>query len=185
MSDENTPFLESELELAAMELSLTVAKNISAARNALNLSQDALAERAQISRATLIQIEGGRVDPQLSTLAKLAAALDSSPSMLLMKKSDLEAIAKIDHEEMREKTESAIGEKKVQEMQLLMNSGMDRQRIQAARMGGSYSRTMGLASGVSGAAIGTMLVPGIGTVIGATLGAFLAKAMVRSDHEPK
>lgn len=46
-------------------------------RAELNLSQRELASRAGIGHGHLSQIENGLVDPKLSTLRRLAAAMDA------------------------------------------------------------------------------------------------------------
>ena len=44
-------------------------------RTERNLTQDAFAKKARISREYVARLEGGRQDPTLSTLQKLAKAL--------------------------------------------------------------------------------------------------------------
>lgn len=178
MSDREHLFTETEMSIRSVEVSLIVAKNISAARNALNISQDDLAERALISRATLIQIESGRADPLLSTIVKLASALEISPTILLMGKNEIEAIAQVSKSNECRTTLAELDEEKVQEMERLVESGMDRNRNKAAKMGGEMSGAISSAAGaIPGAAIGTILLPGLGTVIGATLGALFGKTL--------
>ena len=46
------------------------------ARKAANLTQAELAERAGLSRMTVQRLEGGNLDPRLSTLQELARVLD-------------------------------------------------------------------------------------------------------------
>ena len=46
-------------------------------------SQEALAERAELNRSYLGEVERGRATPSLVTIFKLARALDLSPSSLL------------------------------------------------------------------------------------------------------
>jgi transcriptional regulator with XRE-family HTH domain len=45
------------------------------ARKATGLTQAALAERAGVTRMTVQRIEGGQIDPRLSTLQEMARAL--------------------------------------------------------------------------------------------------------------
>ncbi len=47
------------------------------------LTQDELAKRAGISRATVAAIEAQKAEPQFSTIRKLAAALECSPEDLM------------------------------------------------------------------------------------------------------
>lgn len=47
-------------------------------RNALDLTQSKLAERADVSQPLIARIEGGDVDPRLSTLRRIVNALDET-----------------------------------------------------------------------------------------------------------
>jgi len=47
-------------------------------RTALDLTQSALAEMAGVSQPLIARIEGGDVDPRLSTLRRIVAALDEA-----------------------------------------------------------------------------------------------------------
>ena len=47
-------------------------------RNALELTQSALAERAGVSQPLIARIEGGDVDPRLSTLRRIVTALEEA-----------------------------------------------------------------------------------------------------------
>ena len=53
----------------------TMAMRLKTLRKARGMSQEALAERADISRTYLARLETARQDPTLSTLEKLAKAL--------------------------------------------------------------------------------------------------------------
>ena len=53
----------------------TMAMRLKTLRKARGMSQEALAERAGISRTFLARLETARQDPTLSTLEKLAKAL--------------------------------------------------------------------------------------------------------------
>ena len=50
--------------------------HLAQARKAAGLTQAELAERAGLSRMTVQRLEGGNLDPRLSTLQQLARALD-------------------------------------------------------------------------------------------------------------
>ena len=52
-------------------------------RTERNLTQDSLAKKARISREYVARLEGGRQDPTLSTLQKLAKALQVEVGELL------------------------------------------------------------------------------------------------------
>lgn len=69
---------EQEAALAAL-----VSERIAALRRSRKLSFDALARRAGVSKGTLVQIEQQRANPSISTLCRLAAALDVSVADLV------------------------------------------------------------------------------------------------------
>lgn len=60
-----------------------VAQRISALRKTLGLSFEALAQRAGVAKGTLVQIEAQRANPSISTLCRLAAALQVSVADLV------------------------------------------------------------------------------------------------------
>lgn len=64
-----------------------LARNIKAARNRLNLSQEELAERAEIDRTYVSGIERQVRNPTITVVAKFAAALETTTAQLLDKKS--------------------------------------------------------------------------------------------------
>jgi transcriptional regulator with XRE-family HTH domain len=64
-------------------LSATVARRIASLRRSHDLSFDGLAQRAGVSKGTLVQVEQGRANPSISTLCRLAAALDVSVADLV------------------------------------------------------------------------------------------------------
>jgi DNA-binding XRE family transcriptional regulator len=53
----------------------TVADQLLVARLARQVTQEALADRAGVRRATVADVEAGRIDPKASTLTALAEAL--------------------------------------------------------------------------------------------------------------
>ena len=64
-----------------------LSENIKKHRLKLGISQDALARKADIPYSTLIKIESGnRSDPRISTLSKIADALDVSIDKLMDRK---------------------------------------------------------------------------------------------------
>jgi transcriptional regulator with XRE-family HTH domain len=67
-----------ELAVAA-----AVANRISALRKAQDLTFDALARRAGVSKGTLVQIEQERANPSIATLCRLATALGVSVAELV------------------------------------------------------------------------------------------------------
>jgi XRE family transcriptional regulator, regulator of sulfur utilization len=52
-------------------------------REAKGLSQTALAKRSKLSREHIVRLEGGRYDPTVTTLTKLAKALGVPVTALL------------------------------------------------------------------------------------------------------
>lgn len=57
--------------------------NLRAARKKLKLTQEQVAERSGVHPTEVSRIEAGKRDPQVSTLRKLAAAVEVSPGDLL------------------------------------------------------------------------------------------------------
>lgn len=57
--------------------------NLRAARKKLKLTQEQVAERSGVHPTEVSRIEAGKRDPQVSTLRKLAAALEVPPGDLL------------------------------------------------------------------------------------------------------
>jgi len=58
-------------------------KNLRAARKKLGLTQEEVAERSGVQAGEISRIETGKRDPQVSTLEKLAAAVELKPGRLL------------------------------------------------------------------------------------------------------
>lgn len=58
-------------------------KNLRAARKRLELTQEEVAHRSGLEPAEISRIEGGKRDPRVSTLEKLAKALEVDPGQLL------------------------------------------------------------------------------------------------------
>ena len=61
----------------------TFGEMILARRKAAGFTQDQLAQKVQLSRAQVANLEGGRGDTSLKTLQRFADALDCSPRDLL------------------------------------------------------------------------------------------------------
>lgn len=60
-------------------------KNLRAARKRLALTQEEVAHRSGLEPAEISRIESGKRDPRVSTLEKLAKALEVDPGQLLKK----------------------------------------------------------------------------------------------------
>ncbi|HEX5928295.1 MAG TPA: helix-turn-helix transcriptional regulator [Solirubrobacterales bacterium] len=58
-------------------------KNLRAARKELGLTQEEVASRSGVQAGEISRIENGKRDPQVSTLEKIAAALEMTPGRLL------------------------------------------------------------------------------------------------------
>lgn len=61
----------------------TIGENIKALREQSGLTQDALAEAADVNRVTLVKYESGKSIPGAKVLSRLAAALHVSSDVLL------------------------------------------------------------------------------------------------------
>lgn len=57
--------------------------NLKAARTRLGLTQEQVAERSGVHATEVSRIEAGKRDPQVSTLVRLAKAVDVEPGELL------------------------------------------------------------------------------------------------------
>jgi transcriptional regulator with XRE-family HTH domain len=58
-------------------------KNLRAARKKLGLTQEDVAERSGVQAGEVSRIERGKRDPQVSTVERLAAAVEVPPGQLL------------------------------------------------------------------------------------------------------
>ena len=76
-------------------LAAAVAQRISTLRKTQNLSFDALARRAGVSKGTLVQIEQERANPSISTLCRLAAAFGVSVADLVAAPAEAPAAIRI------------------------------------------------------------------------------------------
>lgn len=150
---------------------LRLARNLTAARVALGWTQETLAEAAQVSRATIVQIEHGLGDPRLSTLSQLAQSLGISLFWLLMGRAELQALGEVLEYLPPDPRLQRLTPSRFNELQQLVASGMIVQRKKAARHGATLARAAGLPeAAVVTTAIATAILPGPGTVVGATLG---------------
>lgn len=147
-----------------------VARNLVAARSALGISQDKLAEDAGVSRATIILVESAEGDPRLSTIAALAEALGISPVFLLLGREELEAIERVATCPDAARVREHLSDDELETMRRLLSSGIPKNTTKAVAMGTNAAAAAGVAAGaLVGAAIGTVLLPGVGTVLGVGL----------------
>jgi transcriptional regulator with XRE-family HTH domain len=58
-------------------------KNLRAARRRLGLTQEEVAERSGVQAGEISRIETGKRDPKVSTLERLAKAVEMKPGQLL------------------------------------------------------------------------------------------------------
>jgi transcriptional regulator with XRE-family HTH domain len=152
-----------------------LARNLVAARVAAGVTQQQLAERADVSRATIAQIEAGVSDPKFSTILQLARALNVDPLLLLLGTNELATIASLLKLDLASPQYEQLRTSDLREIQRLVNSGMVRDRVNAARLGAAAAQAAGYATEASiGAAIGAAISPGQGTVLGAALAQLLS-----------
>ena len=64
-------------------MELPTPRDLRERRTALDLTQSELAERADVSQPLIARIEGGDVDPRLSTLRRIVTALDEAESAVM------------------------------------------------------------------------------------------------------
>lgn len=73
---------------------LSIGQLIPLIRKQLRMSQRILATRAKIQQSTIARIESGRLDPNISTLKKIADAMACDLLTTIVPRSDLEATRK-------------------------------------------------------------------------------------------
>lgn len=163
-----------------------LAKNLVVAREVLGVTQQELAQRADISRATIAQIETGYSDPRLSTIVDLATALGIPPIVLLTGSDDVRAL--VDLWELAGTTDadphSAVPllQHEVERMRRYLGSGMLKDRLRAARIGAAVARAAGAGSASEVcSAIFSAVIPGQGTVLGTQLGRVLSECQSCSN----
>jgi transcriptional regulator with XRE-family HTH domain len=172
-------FIESNVSNFHESIDAVLAKNLVVARIVLGVTQQELAHRADISRATIAQIETGYSDPRLSTIADLAAALGIPPIILLAGSDDVRAIVDLMGSSPDGATSSRPVEVQpadVERMRRFLRSGMLKDRVRAARVGAAVARSAG-AGGASEvcSAIFSAVIPGPGTVAGTRLGRVISE----------
>lgn len=166
------------------DYSQALGRSLVAARTANHMTQQELAKASGVSRATIAEIESGKGDPRLSNIVALAQALRTSPMMLLLEKG---ALTQEVAQQLQERTDSLnVPLESVEKMNGFLNSDSRSGPQHAAREG---IRALGVGGGSGvGAAIGSVLIPGIGTIVGAALGGLLgewsAKEAVARERGP-
>lgn len=159
----------------------TLAKNLIVARIIRGMTQKQLADVSNVSRATIAQLETGYSDPRLSTVVELARGLGLPAVLLLIGVVEVQALIKLprrfDAHGIR------VDPTNVARMKALNNTGLLKDRLQAARLGAAsagdagdtaYNRPSDSELSEVIAAIFTAFEPGEGTITGAVLGRLLA-----------
>jgi DNA-binding XRE family transcriptional regulator len=168
--------MNKSLTIQRQKVNANFAKNLVLARNAVELTQSNLSEISNVSRTTIAQIESGEGDPRLSTVIDIATSLGVSPILLLMGSDEMNALVN-----MKTKINDIdLSNNDIDEMERLISTGIDKNKIKAAKLG--VSSTIGLSS--VGAAIGTVLLPGVGTIAGAIYG-YLSSNQAKSKDSNK
>lgn len=75
--------MQEQYKKKRQELSLALSEVIGDLRKKSKKSANLFANEIEISKTTILKIEKGQLDPQLSTFCRIASALNVSPSELL------------------------------------------------------------------------------------------------------
>ena len=158
------------------------------ARLVLGVTQQELAQRADISRATIAQIETGYSDPRLSTIVDLAGALGIPPIVLLTGSEDVRALVNllelVSAPESDLQSAVPVPQTEVERMQRFLRSGMLKDRLRAARIGAAVARAAGAGSASEVcSAIFSAVLPGQGTVLGMQLGRVISECQSCSNDK--
>lgn len=144
----------------------SVAENLIIARRVAGLSQHELAQRANLSRATIAKIETGQSDPRLSTITILAQALGVTPHALISTNEEVDRMIDI-LDTCHEIVDIAPNEDKTND--LTTDDTNIRALRRSAERAAAFSRDVGYQSMSSqvASAIYNTHAPGIGAAIGA------------------
>jgi len=168
-----------------------LAKNLVVARVTAGITQQALAETADVSRATIAQLESGYSDPRLSTIVDLADALGISPLLLLIGTFEAKALAGL----LDQKPAPAVEQEDLNLMSRFVRSGLLKDRVRAAKIGAAWARKQSAAeapedprtpltnSAVILAALLSAFEPGAGTRAGFQLGQQLDAVLQSSKSQ--
>jgi transcriptional regulator with XRE-family HTH domain len=150
-------------------LQTRLAKNLVVARVAAGVTQQALAAAADVSRATIAQVETGCADPRLSTISALATALGIPATTLLFGSDEVQAFARPNPTDSAE-----LPDEDLVEVHRLLRTGMLRDRVEAGRVAATSLQLAGhTRSAVTLGAMLTAIVPGTGTELGVAAAATL------------
>lgn len=75
--------MQEQYKKKRQELSLALSEVIGDLRQKSKKSANLFANEIEISKTTILKIEKGMLDPQLSTFCRIASAFDLAPSKLL------------------------------------------------------------------------------------------------------
>ncbi|HSI36121.1 MAG TPA: helix-turn-helix domain-containing protein [Tepidisphaeraceae bacterium] len=114
-----------------------LAKNLTAARSLRGFTQHELAAAADVSRATVAQLEAGLSDPRLSTVSALAEALGVAPLALLASPTEVRALV----DTLHRPTPTPVID--LTRVRFFLASGMLKDRLRAARDGAEIARQLG------------------------------------------
>jgi len=157
-----------------------LARNVTSARIALEMTQQQLADRANVSRSAVVLLEAAEGDPRLSTIANIAQALGLSAAFLLFGLDDIKAVDKAHGSEQAEQIRETLTEAQIEQMERLRSSGVNKNLGKAANLGAAAAVGLGLVSettgqaAIAGAAIGSAILPGVGTILGGSIAAIWA-----------
>ena len=76
--------MQEQYKKKRQELSLALSEVIGDLRQKSKKSANLFANEIEISKTTILKIEKGMLDPQLSTFCRIASAFDVTPSKLLL-----------------------------------------------------------------------------------------------------
>jgi DNA-binding XRE family transcriptional regulator len=166
-----------------------LAKNLVTARMVAGMTQQGLANAADISRATIAQLETGCSDPRISTIVDLASALGISPVLLLIGMLEARALTDLPQEFQLHSVE--VPARELLRMERYLQTGMLKDRFRAGQIGAAVAgQSLGLdgrtdaddASPVLiAASIFSAMLPGDGTAVGIRLGTLLKSLTSRPD----
>ena len=152
-----------------------IARNLILARHSLGVTQDQLADRSGISRATIAQIESGGTDCRLGTLHDIAGALSISPVLLFIRESDWSGLIQLVNRAAVDSVLAHLSDLRIAEMRQLRESGLQKHLIRLAQVGVAAAEAAGYRTpgSIVGASIGSVHHPGLGTAVGAVFGSML------------
>jgi len=152
---------------------LTLAQNLAIIRVATGWTQQALADAAGVSRATIAQLEAGLGDPRLTTIELIARAVEVTPSVLLFGSPDVGMLIKVRLSAGEPFTVPAH----IRDMlKMLIASGQLRHKLEAARI------VLDLAGGGEQSSTAKSVAVALGSAHGAAPGAAAMAAYVADQN---